>query len=559
MGGSSARPGRDDDDHDDRDAQQADGEPEHPATARRRTEPTQSHSQVEPRGGWSQARPSPEIRAGAVMSPVPLPCPGSAGGGVRPAPARARSTPRPTPRSQTGHWRHPRGGRPSSALSPATIRSRRSAMVAGSTPVIWAIAVSSRPRCVHRLSSARSAAGSVADASISLRVASFTRSEGSGDQIDVALRNSLNCATPSGLSMEALQVRTQTTVRRSLASLALALVAVVILPAQALGKALVRFIHAVPGAGTATIKVNTGQGNQNLGSIGFAQVSPWRSIRSGSFRWSLTGGGKVLASGTSTVGDGVYDIVVLDKPSGIGVQLGVYKAQGGRAGTSLVRVIHAAPELGTPMFHVGSHVADRMLAYQGATPYVSVAPGVDSVRAMKPSLMKPGDPTLVNVHGVHFAPGVAYSAIVVGSRGQMVRLVTVVDRGAPLTRPATTGGCRQPGRPRRGGSVVVKPATRCGALPAAASRRRQQHRDRSQAGRDLGSQRAQDRDQRPEPDLLRPAADRLIHGARRTLARGTQPSSSAYRARTDQICVRPPEAAARGSARPPAVRTSGSP
>ena len=222
------------------------------------------------------------------------------------------------------------------------------------------------------------------------------------------------------MSMEALQVRTHTAVRRSLASLALALVAVVVVPALALGKALVRFIHAVPGAGTATIEVNTGQGNQNLGSIGFAQVSPWRSIRSGSFRWELTGGGKVLASGTSTVGDGVYDIVVLDKPSGIGVQLGVYKAQGGRPGTSLVRVIHAAPELGAPMVHVGSHVADQMLAYRGATPYVSVAPGVDTVRAMKPSLMKPGDPTLVNVHGVRFAPGVAYSSIVVGSRGQMV-------------------------------------------------------------------------------------------------------------------------------------------
>jgi hypothetical protein len=256
--------------------------------------------------------------------------------------------------------------------------------------------------------------------------------------------------------MEALQVRTHMTVRRSLASLALALVAVVIVPAQALGKALVRFIHAVPGAGTATIKVNTGQGNVNVGSIGFAQVSPWRSIRSGSFRWTLTGGGKALASGTSTVGDGVYDIVVLDKPSGIGVQLGVYQAQGGRAGTSLVRVIHAAPELGTPMIHVGSRVADRMLAYRGATPYVSVAPGVDSLRAMKPSLMKPGDPTLVNVRGVRFAPGVAYSEVVVGSRGQMVRVVTVVDRGAPLVRPASTAATGNRAA-ATGGSVLVKP------------------------------------------------------------------------------------------------------
>lgn len=246
------------------------------------------------------------------------------------------------------------------------------------------------------------------------------------------------------------------TVRRSLASLALALVAVVILPAQALGQALVRFIHAVPGAGMATIDVNTGQGNVKMGSLAFAQVSPWRSLRSGSFHWTLTGGGKVLASGTSTVGNGAYDIVVLDKPGGNGVQFGIYRARAGRPGTSLVRVIHAAPELGTPMVHVGPRVADRMLAYQRATPYVSVAPGVASIRAMKPSLMKPGDPTLVNVHGVHFAAGRAYSAIVVGSRGQMTRLVTVVDRGAPLTRKGSSAPAGTPAA-ATSGSVLVRP------------------------------------------------------------------------------------------------------
>jgi hypothetical protein len=231
---------------------------------------------------------------------------------------------------------------------------------------------------------------------------------------------------------------TQITLRRSFAPLVLTLCVCLLWPVQSLAKALVRFVHAVPGVGTATVEVNTGTGNQNLGSIGFGQVSPWRSIRSGSFRWELTGSGKTLASGTSTVGNGVYDIVVLDKPSGPGVELGIYRAVGGTAGTSLVRVIHAVPELGAPMVHVGSTVVANMLPYVKATPYVSIAPGVHALRAMKPWLMKPGDPTLVNAHGVRFLPGVAYSAIMVGSRGQMVRVIRVVDRGAPLTRAATT-------------------------------------------------------------------------------------------------------------------------
>ncbi|MDQ2897851.1 MAG: LysM domain-containing protein [Actinomycetota bacterium] len=56
--------------------------------------------------------------------------------------------------------------------------------------------------------------------------------------------------------------------------------------------------------------------------------------------------------------------------------------------------------------------------------------------------------------------GVAYSAIVVGSRGQMVRVVTVVDRGAPLTRsvprrPATAAVSSHASA--SSSSVMVKP------------------------------------------------------------------------------------------------------
>jgi hypothetical protein len=207
-------------------------------------------------------------------------------------------------------------------------------------------------------------------------------------------------------------------------------------PAQSFAAALVRFIHAVPGVGTATVDVNSGQGEQNVGAIGFGQVTPFKSVRSGSFRWSLKGAGKVLATGTSTVGSGVYDIAVLEKMPGSGVRLGVYKAAGAKAGTSLLRVIHAAPELGAPMFMVNSQTMANRLPYGQATPYFSIRPGVYALSAMKPWLMKPGDPTLLDAKGVRFAPGDAYTAIAVGSRGQRVRVVRVVDRGAPLTRPA---------------------------------------------------------------------------------------------------------------------------
>lgn len=234
-------------------------------------------------------------------------------------------------------------------------------------------------------------------------------------------------------------------VRRSLASLALALTATVLIAAQALGKALVRFIHAVPGVGAATVELDTGSGLHPIGSVGFGQVSGWLSVRSGSFKWALTGGGKTLARGTATVGDGAYDIVVLDRHSGVG--LGVYRARAGRSGTSLVRVIHAAPELGAPELTLDSKVAVKSLSFTAATPYVSVNPGAHVLGAMKP-----GTSTSLVHDAVTLTPGVAYSAIVIGSRGQRVRVVNVVDRGAPLTRTAG----RRAARPSTG-SVVVNP------------------------------------------------------------------------------------------------------
>jgi len=232
-------------------------------------------------------------------------------------------------------------------------------------------------------------------------------------------------------------MRTQFSSTRSLALLVLGLGICLLWPAQSFAKALVRFIHAVPGVGTATVDVNSGSGQQDFGSIGFGQVTPYKSLRSGSFRWTLEGGGKVLASGTSTVGNGVYDIVILDKPSESGVELGVYKAASGMPGTSMVRVVHAVPELGSPMFMLDAQTMANRLPYMDATRYYSIKPGIHSISAMKPFEMAPGDPTLVDLKGFHFRPGVAYSAIVVGSRGQMVRVVTVVDRGAPLTHPVS--------------------------------------------------------------------------------------------------------------------------
>jgi LysM repeat protein len=242
---------------------------------------------------------------------------------------------------------------------------------------------------------------------------------------------------------------------RSLALLVVGFCIWLLWPAEALAQALVRFIHAVPGAGAATVEVEGASGTTKLGTVAFAQSTPWHSIRSGSFHWLLVGGGKTLAQGTSTVGNGAYDIVALAQ--GPGVSLGIYKARGGEPGTSLVRVIHAAPELGSPELELDSRIVAAHVNFTQATPYLTVSPGLHSLSAMRPGDTAP----LVSLKGVRFVPGVAYSAIVVGSRGQMVRVVTVTDRGAPLTRPAP----KPPAPPKHGhpaGASPAQPAARPG-------------------------------------------------------------------------------------------------
>jgi Domain of unknown function (DUF4397)/LysM domain len=240
--------------------------------------------------------------------------------------------------------------------------------------------------------------------------------------------------------------------RRGVAPVVVGACVWMVMPAQAFAKAVVRFVHAVPGVGKAEVSVNDGSGLEKVGAIGFGQATGFHSVRSGAFHWSLSGGGKTLAKGTTTVGNGAYDLVVLEQNSQ--VKLGVYKAQGGKPGTALVRVIHAAPELGSPELTVDGKVAVKSLAYTKATPYVPLAAGTHNLGANRP-----GDKTpLVSSAHLTVQNGKSYSAVVVGTRGQRVRVVALLDRGgsaAPGTgRTSVVSGAHSAsGR----STVVVRP------------------------------------------------------------------------------------------------------
>jgi hypothetical protein len=205
--------------------------------------------------------------------------------------------------------------------------------------------------------------------------------------------------------------------------------------------------------GAATIKIGTLPGGANFNLDGFGQITPWRSVQSGAFRWEVESGGKTLGTGTATLGHGVYDIVLLEQSGG--VTFGIYPASAGRVGTSMVRFIHAAPELGSPVPTVDGRPAAKPLSFTHATSYLSATPGFRSLSAGRPGSSAP----LIPAARVRLESGHAYSAIIVGSRGQMVRMITVTDRGAPLTRSGGSHDASSAAEPPPDApaSIVVRP------------------------------------------------------------------------------------------------------
>jgi nucleoid-associated protein YgaU len=95
--------------------------------------------------------------------------------------------------------------------------------------------------------------------------------------------------------------------------------------------------------------------------------------------------------------------------------------------------------------------AVKSLGYRKATPYVPLPAGAHTLGAMRPGSSAP----LVSAH-VSTAADTAYSAIVLGTRGPRVRVVSLVDRGPPLTRKgakATPVGTHASGAP---GTMVIR-------------------------------------------------------------------------------------------------------
>jgi Domain of unknown function (DUF4397) len=202
--------------------------------------------------------------------------------------------------------------------------------------------------------------------------------------------------------------------------------------ASALASSRIRLVNARGGADEVRLEVSVGGQTSSVGdATAFGRVGDPVSVPSGDATLSLEDGGsaeqeKTLAEGAS------YTIVALPRgESDLAIQIL-------RNGTAIpreakLRIVHAAPELGTPDFRLGDRTIAQGLGFRDATKYVTVDPGTYTLAVTRPD---GGDP--VFKRRVSLAAGTATTVVAAGSGGSPQRLIevddaTVTPAGAPHT------------------------------------------------------------------------------------------------------------------------------
>ena len=196
---------------------------------------------------------------------------------------------------------------------------------------------------------------------------------------------------------------------------------------SAFASASVRFVHAVPGAGPATLNVSVEGSGVSGSPISFGNVAEALEVDAGAASLTIAAGdgGEAIAEGDERLEDDKsYTVVALPAEQGDEAELRVYEDGKPRAGDARVRAIHAGPELGEPDVRVGDRAIAEKLAYADATGYVEVSPGTYDVAVTRAG----GEGgALATKADVPLTAGTATTAVVVGSGGQQTRILTFSD------------------------------------------------------------------------------------------------------------------------------------
>src|SRR4051812_11028844 len=250
--------------------------------------------------------------------------------------------------------------------------------------------------------------------------------------------------------------------RRLSLTLGAALAAVILFTvaaASAQASARVRLVNARGAADTARLDVTVGGQTTTSagGSVAYGEAGDLVDVPPGSAQLSVEGAGSKKVE--ETLADGAaYTVVALPKGA-----VKVLRNGHATAGDAKLRIVHAAPELGSPDVRLGKRTIAQALDFRAATKYLTVQPGSYEVAVAKPDA---GD--VLFKRSVSLTAGTATTIVIAGSGGSPQRLIEVNDATiTPAAAPHTGLG----GLARGGGSpwlLALLAALGAGALGGAA-------------------------------------------------------------------------------------------
>jgi hypothetical protein len=210
------------------------------------------------------------------------------------------------------------------------------------------------------------------------------------------------------------------------AACAMATVMLVVGPvASALGSAQVRLINARGGADAVTLEASVGGQTVAIGAATpFGQASEPTEVPAGAAQFSdgESEAEKALADG------GSYTVVALPRNA-----LQILRNGKANGGESRLRVIHAAPELGTPDIRIGNRTVAQGVEFRAASKYLTFEPGSYPLAVTKPN---GGDAVFSEV--VALSAGTANTVVIAGSGGSPTQAIAVQDAAfAPAGAPDT--------------------------------------------------------------------------------------------------------------------------
>ena len=196
--------------------------------------------------------------------------------------------------------------------------------------------------------------------------------------------------------------------------------------ASASGDARLRFVQAIPDARDTEVEVSAGGITERIGrGVGFGEVGRYTAVPAGRVTFEL----RTVGGSTETLRNRAHYTLLAKHDS-----LELLRDGRAKGGTSRLRVVNAAPELGPVDVELGDRRVAEGARYGDVSGYTAVEPGAYALNVTNPQ-----DGSTIAARGaVTLTAGTSSTAFVVGTGGEPVEAVVASDRmAAPRGAPAT--------------------------------------------------------------------------------------------------------------------------